>query len=98
MQLTCWIRECLIFLILAASVNQNEAQEILDKAQQYLPVTPRVVSDLQVVIESENEAQIKKEFGQVQEVARDNLIDVCNTFTDSLLKLSSQKKLKCLIL
>jgi hypothetical protein len=61
-------------------------------------VTPRVVSDLQVAIESQNEAQIRKEVEEVQEIARDKLIDVYDMFIDSLQKLMSQKKSNCLIL
>jgi hypothetical protein len=61
-------------------------------------MTPRVVSDLQVVSESQDGAQIKEEVKKVQEVASNNLIDVYNTFTVSLQTLRSQKKLKCLIL
>ena len=91
-------KEMLNFFILDISVDQNEAQEILDKAQQYLPVASRVVSALRGAIESQNEAQIKKEVEKVQEVASDNLVNVCKAFTDSLQKSSSRQKLKCLIL
>lgn len=86
------------FFILDISVNQNEAQDILDKAQQYLPVASRVVSALRGAIESQNEAQIKKEVEKIQEIASDNLVNVCKAFTDSLQNSSSRQKLKCLIL
>jgi low affinity Fe/Cu permease len=47
-------------------------------------MTPRDVSDLQVAIESQNEDEIRKLIKQVQDIARDNLIDVYNTFIGSL--------------
>jgi len=80
------------------SVNQNEAQEILGEARQYLPMAPCDVSDLQVAIESQNEDEIRKLVKQVQHIATDNLIDVYKTFKDSLQTSSSQKKSICLIL
>jgi uncharacterized protein YutE (UPF0331/DUF86 family) len=51
------------------------------------------VSDLQ----SQNEAQIRKGVEQVQEIARDNLIDVYDIFIDSLQESKPQKKSDCLI-